>query len=141
MYRHNMQILHWKATGVHFNEIHSLCDEYTFQLGRYIDSVAEKLIMLEQNPLSICDCVGILSQDNHHHYLQLDPNETYCNIEAYRAIEVMFTDIMSAYNAVLFKVTMDPGMKSSMESELEWFELECRYKNKQRLHGHECNKQ
>ena len=132
LYRHNMQVLHWNATGKQFDRVHKICDEYTEKLGECIDSIAEKLIMCGERPLSYEEVLTQVKEDEKE-FVMLTTDVQYCFACAFSAINDMFETLIKLYNEVLTTVELPTGMKSSLESELEWFELEKCYKNEKRL--------
>lgn len=131
-YKHNLQMIHWKATGEGFDRVHSLAEEYYNKFNDFVDSIAEKLLILGENPLSLEECTSYI-HDQEYEYVGLAPDAEYGRHEAYVGINHMLKDVINAYNSVLDNLELPKGMKSSLESDLEWLELECDYKTKKRL--------
>ena len=132
LYRHNLQVLHWKSAGTGFDRVHSLCNEYYDKFGDFIDSIAEKIVILGGNPLGLEECLAnIKSQETQ--FLCSDPALSYKKEDAFNEIAFMLDSIIKEYNVVLDNNDLPKGMRSSMESDLEWLEVESAYKTKQRL--------
>lgn len=131
-YRHNMQMLHWMVVGKGFDRAHLVCDDYTDKLSDLIDSIAEKLLMLNENPPCLLCCIKLI-ESLPKKFLIIDCDEVHKARDCYAAIGHMFGDLIELYNEVLDDESLPRGMRSALEADLEWFELENNYKNKKRL--------
>lgn len=131
-YRHNLQMIHWKADGDGFDRVHTLAEEYYDKISDFVDSIAEKIIILGGVPMSLEECIETVNNSDRE-YITISPEADYGRHEAFKGIQIILSDIIKEYNEVLDNDDLPKGMTSSLESDLEWLELECDYKNKKRL--------
>lgn len=132
-YHHNFRILHWKVTGVHFEEYHEICANYYETLQEHIDTVAELGLSYDEQPLGLVEAFELLAKDKED-YKIIDPNHDYDEQDIIENVEIMFTDIMNAIDKLLkeSKVDKNPGTRSDLENLYSYYNIECNYKNKRR---------
>ena len=132
IYRHNMNILHWKSKGCHFDCLHKLFGDYSDKFNDLIDEVAEIMLIEGQNPLCFKHCFETASEDTRDH-LVLTGAEDYDFENAATAVEKMFNMLISMYTEIAENNDLSPELQSKFDEHLYWLKLECRYKNVQRM--------
>lgn len=139
VYRHNMQMLHWRVVGPAFDAVHELCDNYTDRFNKMIDSVGEKLLIMGDTPCTLFECLEIV-KNLPREFICVEPRD-YCDIECFENIHAMLDSLIKEYNLAIDDCRcsscthLPKGARASLESDLEWLELECYYKNTKRLVG------
>lgn len=133
LYRHNLHILHWKAKGCHFDCIHELLDTYVDKFNTYVDEVAEIMLMLGINPLSLQDCLQIAEDDSDITHVLIDPTGDYDGHECMDYIQTMFTTLMGIYRNICDENILPKDIMATFDNHLGWLRLENHYKNVQRL--------
>ena len=63
-YRHNLHMLHWKVVGKDFDTIHSMLDDYVSKFNTFIDEIAEMLLSMGSNPLTMSEITSMLSSSD-----------------------------------------------------------------------------
>ena len=89
IYRHNMNILHWKSKGCHFDGLHKLFSDYGDKFNNLIDEVAEIMLIEGENPLCFKHCFETASEDTRDHLI-LTGGENYDSENSAIAVEKMF---------------------------------------------------
>lgn len=133
VYRHNIHMLHWKASGSHFDCIHKLCDDYVDHFNGLVDEIAEMILMLGEVPLTLHECFELVDNDSSHEYIIISASEDYDEEDTAEHIGTMFNDIMSIYDEIYSKDELPKDIIASIDGQMGWFRLENHYKNRQRL--------
>lgn len=130
-YRHNLHMLHWKATGKRFDKIHSICDDYVSKFNTFIDEIAEIMLSIDINPLTMDEAIQVLN-NNEKTFLLVESNHDYDYKEAFKAIDVMFTDLYTQY-CIVSRAGEFSDISSKLDEHKYWLRIEGFYKNKKRL--------
>ena len=132
IYRHNMNILHWKSKGCHFDGLHKLFSDYGDKFNNLIDEVAEIMLIEGENPLCFKHCFETASEDTRDHLI-LTGGENYDSENSAIAVEKMFETLIDMYTEIAENNDLSPELQSKFDEHLYWLKLECRYKNVQRM--------
>lgn len=135
IYRHNIQMLHWKVTGEHFDCVHALMDEYTKQFNEFIDAVAEIMLMTHASPLCLDCCLEFAKNDEHYDYVMISGKEDYSGEDCFAYIDRMFHDLIVRYNEVKNHDMIPADLASVFDNHVYWLRTEVVYKNKRRRIG------
>lgn len=133
IFRHNMQILHWKATGKDFDAVHRLCDEYTASLGVITDEITELMMEVGINPLGIPEVIELARDDDEFKYICLDADKLYSSKDVYKYIDIMFSSLCDMYIEIHSIDDLRDDICGKLEEHMKWLSLELNYKNKRRL--------
>lgn len=136
LYRHNFRVLHWNAKGEKFDRIHQLADEYSEMLHGDIDTVAEMLMRLSQDPPSYDEVVEILRNDTDIDFKIIDGKAFYDYEEFSKLSNSMLNDILVSISNVLGTEEIaefnNVGIKAELEGLYNKYDLQYRYLNKRR---------
>ena len=133
IYRHNINILHWKVKGCHFDCLHELFDNYGDKFNSFIDEVAEILLITGCNPLSIQACIENASNDKNNHIV-LSPDDDYDCDDAPKQIGIMFSTLLNMYAEISNNKDLTSDLQSKLDEHMHWLRLEYNYKNSRRVH-------
>ena len=133
LYRHNLHVLHWKAKGCDFDCIHGLLDTYVDKFNGFVDEIAEIMLMMGTNPLSIQDCLKIAEDDSDITHIIIDPNSDYDAEECINHVKTMFDTLMNVYENVCDEDDIPNDIIATFDNHVGWIRLENKYKNVQRL--------
>lgn len=140
LYRSNFSILHWKAKGEDFDNIHKLMDEYGKKISDDIDIVAEMIIMQEGHPVGYEETIVLLSKINDPsiNIKALLPEDDYLRDEAIFQTNNMVKNILTFIKAIIDKLERDGsgdtlGVKSQYEEMYYRYYKELNYLNKRRF--------
>lgn len=122
-YQYNFRVLHWKTVSNNFDGTHALMAEYYTKLEEFLDSVAEILLILDINPVSLEECAKVNDVD-------CDPNKDYTRKECIEKTNEMLNNLVSAIN------NAQKGLPEDMQDELKQMQFyirkEVEYKGKAR---------
>lgn len=67
--QHDMRVIHWQAKGKQFDRNHGISEDYQYVLNRYLDEVAELLVLLniptpQLHELELADPIDILGEES-----------------------------------------------------------------------------
>lgn len=137
LYRMNMENLHWNCKGLDFDTTHkAVTTEYYEKINEDIDVVAEMLIRLGTNPMNYKEVFDYIeSADND--YMIIESSEYYERPEVFKDCYVMLEDICKCLVAALdcecMQNTRNSGIKSTLESLLDSYDIQARYISTRRL--------
>ena len=130
-YRHNIHMLHWKVVGEHFDCVHKLMDKYVDKFNGFIDDIGEMLLSLEQDPLTLQECMELLS--NHESdFLVIESTRDYEGEDVFKAIQIMFNDLYVMYTSITSECELGDCV-SKLDEHKYWLRVECYYKNMKRM--------
>lgn len=130
-YRHNIHMLHWKVVGPDFDCVHKLLDQYVGQFNTFIDEIAEMILSMGNNPLTIQECMELLDQCDSH-VLIIESTEDYDTEKVYKALEIMFNDLYTLYNDISNDCDCSE-CNSKFDEHKYWLRVESKYKNVKRM--------
>ncbi len=137
VHRANMQNLHWNAQGLMFDETHKdITSDYYDDLLNKADEVAEMLCRLGINPPNYSEVLTIINESSREHLI-VSSDTLYGFVDIVDLIDVMFKDILESIEACLNNTEISDniknvGIKASLESMYNEFDLQCRYINNRR---------
>lgn len=132
-YRHNIHMLHWKIVGEDFDCTHRLFDSYVGQFNTFIDEVAEMILSLNGNPLTIQECIDVITHLDKE-ILVLESDEDYDNEKAFKAIAIMFESLYDMYTHISRSMSEDLSeCAGKLDEHKYWLRIEGKYKNKKRM--------
>ena len=94
-------------------------------------TIAEMILSLDGNPLTIQECMKNLS-DTNAEILVIESDEDYENEDVFKAIDIMFNDLYYGYD----KISKDceySDCVSKLDEHKYWLRVEGKYKNKKRM--------
>lgn len=130
-YRHNLHMLHWKTTGKDFDKAHGLCDDYVSKFNGFIDEIAEMMLSLGENPMTLQECIETLDSSNKK-FITVESSKDYDSEDIHHAIDVIFESIMNIYDELAEKSEIPSDCISKLDEHRYWFRIEKNYKNKRR---------
>lgn len=133
VYRHNINVLHWKVKGCHFDCLHELLDNYGDTFNSFIDEVAEAMMCVGCNPLDFEACRATVNDDAINHIV-LSGESDYDTDDIQKNIGIMFTTLITMYTEVANSHELPSDVQAKLDEQLYWFRLENNYKNRRRLH-------
>lgn len=129
-YRHNLHMLHWKVVGKDFDTIHSMLDDYVSKFNTFIDEIAEMLLSMGSNPLTMSEITSMLSSSDCR-ILTVESDSDYKSKEVFNAIDMMFGELWIIYNDISKDCPSD--CVSKLDEHRYWLRVECQYKNRRRI--------
>lgn len=130
VYQYNLRVLHWKVTGLDFDDKHALLSDYYEAFDGFIDKVAELAMELGQDPISFNE-IHSLCGSLEENVLICNGNTNYSSIDALKLVDNMFNQLLTVIE------NCQQGSPSDVQSELDdikqYLRLEGKYKNKRRL--------
>ena len=136
VYCSNFDVLHWNAVGEEFNDAHvNIAEGYGELFHKYVDPTAEMLTRLGQNPLNYVEVLELLKSCDKD-YLLVDSKRLYARADIIRNSDIMLGNICELLASCIESFegqSINAGIKSTLESILEDFDLQYRYINKRRL--------
>ena len=130
-YRHNIHMLHWKVAGKDFDTTHKILDNYVSKFNLFVDEIAEMLLSIGGNPLTIQECMNVLVPSDKH-ILLIESKANYTSDEAYKALDIMFNDLYNIYSEITSTCEYT-DCASKLDEHKYWLRVEGLYKNKKRL--------
>ena len=130
-YRHNLHMLHWKVVGKSFDKVHIILDDYVSQFNTFIDEIAEILLSMGNNPLTLQEAISLLDGLDRH-ILMVESHEDYECKEVFKAVDIMFTDLYTMYTEISKECEYSECV-STFDEHKYWLRIEGKYKNKKRL--------
>ena len=130
-YRHNLHMLHWKVVGCDFDTIHKLLDDYVDKFNTFVDEIAEMLLSIGHNPLTLQEAITLLS-DLNTHILVIESQEDYESDKVFKALDIMFNDLYTMYTDISNECEYSECV-SKFDEHKYWLRVEGKYKNKKRL--------
>ena len=133
-YRHNLHMLHWKVKGPEFDCVHKLLDDYVGKFNEFIDEIAEMLLSFDSYPLTLQECLDLLSKDSDD-VLVVESDEDYDSEEVFKAIGIMFDGLYNLYTEIRQDKSTDEYSEcgGKLDEHKYWLRLENNYKNKRRM--------
>ena len=130
VYQYNIRVLHWKISGLDFDDKHSLFGSYYEEFDGFIDKVSELSMQLGNDPISFNE-VHSLCENMEENVIICQGTTNYSNIDALKMIGTMFEQL------IIVIESCQEGVPSDIQSELDdikqYLRLESRYKNRRRL--------
>ena len=123
---HNMRMLHWNVRGSNFDGAHGKFEEYVTEIGKFIDEIAEIMLMFNENPIDLQSCIDITTKsDNELIYLRGD--EKYPASNAFAICDKIFESLLRSYVKASQEELPD-DIKGKLDEHTYFFRLELRYK-------------
>lgn len=132
LYQHNVKMLHWNVIGCDFDSIHAVLGEYADKMGLFIDDVAEIMLQLDMDILSLHEVMEYLEKDEDYNYIELRSGEKFETDDVFKYIHVFFTQLISVYEEIYKDQDLDGSIISELQTQQFWFRKEALYKNKHR---------
>lgn len=134
---HNFKVLHWMAKGKQFDKIHvKLASDYYNMVSDDLDVVAELGMRLDEGVPNYSEVISLLSETDCCEYELIEANdvdyETFVN-KTDRILHDIIKSIICVYKRDdIQNNPVNVGIKSSLESLIEKYDLQYRYINKRR---------
>ena len=125
-YRHNIHMLHWKVSGHSFMCLHKVLDYYVDKFNSFIDDIAELMLSTGINPLTLQECLELISNNDEHHLL-IESTENYDANKVYDALLYMISDLFTVYNKVSEECIYSE-CNSKLDEHKYWLRIEWKYK-------------
>ena len=137
VYSTNFHVMHWNAKGKSFDRIHEKCGEFYEHVYDDCDVVAELAMRVGQRAVGYYEAYEILKEENDSSYVILSSNRDIDFDIFIKLTKLLFTTIMKQIINVLeddiCKDIRNVGIKSTLESMYEWYDLQTRYLNERRF--------
>lgn len=135
LYESNFLNLHWNAKEEDFNDSHKgISTDYYELTSKYIDVTAEMICRLGKCPLNYKE-VCILSEKSGNIFVE--SQKLYDRKDIIELSDKMLSDIVNNITTCLeseeMQSSINAGIKSTLESMLEEFDIQYRYINKRRM--------
>lgn len=131
---YNIRTLHWKVSGENFDNFHKLADEYHETFNKYIDEIAEILLICGSCPMNLLNVIKILNDDKNIDFCLLDNENTYYDAKTLIIlINKMLNSMIACYNKALLDNSIPEECKSKLHEHMYWLKLECKYKGTNRI--------
>ena len=131
-YQYNLQILHWKITGYHFDTIHSILEGYQNKLTSYVDMFGEMLIAVDDEPMTLKEIVKFIEDDDAD-YISINAEEYYDKGDVFKCIGYMFNHLIKLCDAVKTDNDLPSDIRAQIDGVQYELRIESKYKNKMRL--------
>ena len=127
VYHTNFKVLHWMAEGKSFFVIHEKADDYSNYILNDIDIVGEMCLRSNEGIVNYTEALNIIEDDENHEFLLINSNESY-DVEKFKKnASKMFNDILSCIKEILDEGVENIGIKASLESMYDKYDLEVNY--------------
>lgn len=127
VYHTNFKVLHWMAEGKSFFIIHEKADDYSKYILDDIDVVGEMCLRSNEGIVNYTEALKIIEDDENHEFLLINSNESY-DVEKFKKnASKMFNDILSCIKEILDEGVENIGIKASLESMYDKYDLEVNY--------------
>lgn len=136
VYRSNFHVLHWNAKGEKFDRVHALAADYYDKLLSDADIIAEMSMRIGQGVVNYPEAYDTLKTSNNN-YLII-PSDTLYDYNAFiKMCDTMLKDILHSIESALenpvIKEPSNVGIKATLESMHNEYDLQCRYLNARRM--------
>lgn len=135
VYECNFRNLHWNSVGIDFNDSHkSITTEYYEMLSTSIDSIAEMICILGENPYNYAEALDMV-EGTDKKYLIVDSSKKYDRQSIIELSSIMLNDICSLLSECIEEIAkpIDAGIRSELETMLYNYTLQARYINARRI--------
>lgn len=137
LYRSNFENLHWNTTGENFDNGHKeISTDYYEMISETIDTVAEMLARLEVNPPNYKEVMEVI-EDADDDFLLVESKELYNRTAIVGYANIMLNDIVKllikAWDSDEMKDPINVGIKSTLESLINDYDIQARYINKRKI--------
>lgn len=137
MYKRNFKLIHWGAIGPKFDRMHTISENYASMLEKDIDEVAEMGLRCNENPVNIDGILKELEKEDGSYIMLEFKSFTYTEFTS--ATDKMFAGILKAIaelrNSSKLQEDSNMGIKASLESMYDRYDLQYRYLNDRRKHN------
>lgn len=123
--QHLLRLCHWNSSGKHFDSVHAVCGDYVDHIEDDIDAVAEMVISLGKQPVTLDECKNEFG-------INIDVNTTYQSEEIYAYIVTIFNKIIKDYTTAQAE-QIPAAYRSELETMQHYYLIENMYKNMRRL--------
>ena len=130
-YRHNLHMMHWKTYGPDFDTVHKLLDDYVDKFNTFVDEIAEMLLSLGGNPLTLQEVIELVTMSDRK-ILYSASSDNYTADNVYHSIRIMFEELYYRYSDISKNCEFGECV-SKMDEHKYWLRIESRYKNIRRL--------
>lgn len=131
LYRHNVHMLHWNVVGSDFDSAHATLDGFVETMSTHIDQLAEMIKVLGQVPLTLPECINVLTDDSEQ-YSFVNKNNIPTS-SCWAEVNVMFTGLYDKIKEVKEDSAMPADIVSELESMMYYYALEGKYKGRSRV--------
>ena len=136
--RSNFEVLHWKAKGRHFDNVHNnVTTGYYEMVSDDIDTIAEMGMRMGYNPLNYITAYKVASKICGNKLEFVDANVDYSRDEIIDKTDKILQLILLCIAQVLTTDEMqnnirNVGIKATLESMYDKYDKECRFLNARR---------
>ena len=135
-YNMNIKNLHWLVHGDEFDSIHNgITNDYSDKLCEDIDYIAEVLLRNSEQPLNLIEAAQLITSANRK-FVTVNTDHLYSKSEVYGILQKMLQDIQLSIEYLIRSLegeVKQVGIKSTLESMYEWYDLQTRFLNKRRI--------
>lgn len=136
----NFKVMHWKYKGDQFDNYHKeVTSDYYTLCSDQADIVAEIIMRLDddEDPLNYSEVLEVID-DSDNEYLIVDSDSYYSKEDVVKNTDNIFSGILKLIESILQEECIannirNVGIKSSLESMYETFDLQYRYINARRM--------
>lgn len=126
--RYNFSVLHWGITGDKFDAYHNLAEEYTEKFSKYIDDVAEIMLMKDGVIPSLLDCIKILDSDREEYPMLGTKQFTFTSNAFDGFVSKIFNQMIELYEDAYDDDDLPDDITSVLEEHCYWIRKELDYK-------------
>lgn len=128
LYSYNIHTLHWKVKGLDFGTKHELFDEYYEELNKYVDDVAEILMMVNQTNIPTLVEVIEHTKETEDSFILVKGDTYYSAKETISKAKNMFDHLIKLYSNVIEDESIPSDITSKLEEHQYWLRKESLYK-------------
>ena len=131
VYRSNFQVLHWMSKGKNFFTLHTKADEYSNEILKDVDVIAEMLLRFEDKIVNYEEAFKIIESDSDHEFLLIESDKLFDTEDFCKYSTKMFRDILTCIEELLDSESIqnpkNVGIKSTLEGMHDKYDLYNRY--------------
>lgn len=126
--RYNFNILHWGITGDKFDAYHDLAEQYGDKFSKYIDEVAEIILMKDGAIPSLIDCIKILESDREEYPMLGTKQYTFTSNAFDGFVEKILKRMIDLYEEAYDDDELPDDVQGVLEEHCYWIRKELDYK-------------
>lgn len=131
VYRSNFHVLHWMVKGKNFFTLHAKADEYTSEILKDTDVIAEMVLRFEDSVVNYEEALKIIESNDDHEFLLIESDKLFDTDDFCKYSMKMFGDILTCIEELLASdIIQDPknvGIKATLEGMHDKYDLFNRY--------------
>lgn len=125
VYRSNFDVLHWMVKGSKFFTLHAKASEYSEELAKDIDTIAEIILRHEDSIVNYSEALKLIEESDYK-FLILESDRLFDVEEFVKISNKMFNDILHCITELLDS-NDDISIKSTLENMYNKYDLQCNY--------------